>query len=227
MAFQGHAMLRKINPSSGAVFEHNGSSISTKSYQRLPPTTTSQTSSVLRSPHYKMNATKSSMKLLPAHELRVPKIPNEIKLIDDNKLVSPMSLQEENMFLKLRLQHVHNELNVMKKTVTPKHRRKARKELEKQSDLVGRQFPKICKDIAKDKIWRYVKFINDESMLDDYKDKSSIGYLFLSFYRNIDTQNTEKIDAIWDEAKDYVSEAIAGKRNAIQTRIKKSFKGNI
>ena len=64
-------------------------------------------------------------------------------------------------------------------------------------------------------------------MLDDYKDKSSIGYLFLSFYRNIDTQNTEKIDAIWDEAKDYVSEAIAGKRNAIQTRIKKSFKGNI
>jgi len=49
----------------------------------------------------------------------------------------------------------------------------------------------------------------------------------LSFYRNIDTQNTEKIDAIWDEAKDYVSEAIAGKRNAIQTRIKKSFKGNI
>ena len=91
----------------------------------------------------------------------------------------------------------------------------------------GRQFPKICKDIAKDKIWRYVKFINDESMLDDYKDTSSIGYLFLSFYRNIDAQDAGKIDDIWDEAKDYISEAIAAKRNVIQTRIRKHFRGNL
>ena len=222
MAFQGHAMLRKKNPS-GAVFEHNESSISTKSNQRQLPSTS--LTSIVSNSHYKVQGTKPSKQLLPTHELMVPKIPNEIKLVDDNQLVSPMSLQEENRVLKLRLQHVQNELEAMKKTITPKHRRKARKELEKHSDLIGRQFPKICKDIAKDKIWRYVKFINDESMLDNYNDKSSIGYLFLSFYRNIDTQNSYKIDAIWDEAKDYVCEAIAAKRNATQTRIKKSFKG--
>ena len=45
--------------------------------------------------------------------------------------------------------------------------------------------------------------------------------LFSNYYRTIGTLNTEKIDSIWDEAKDYVSEAIAAKRNAVQTRIKK------
>ena len=225
MAFQGHAMLRKKNQP-GAVFEHNESSISTKSNQRKL-TSTIQTS-IESNSHYKIPDTKPSKQLLPTNEVMVPKIPNEIKLVNDDQpqLVSSMNLQEENMFLKLRLQHVQNELEAMKKTITPKHRRKARKELEKHSDLVGRQFPKICVDIAKDKIWRYVKFINDDSMLDDYNEKSSIGYLFLSFYRKIDTQNKYKVDAIWDEAKDYVCEAIAAKRNATQTRIKKSFKGN-
>ena len=45
-----------------------------------------------------------------------------------------------------------------------------------------------------------------------------------SFYRNIDTQNSYKIDAIWDEAKGYICEAITAKRNATQTRIKKVLK---
>ena len=228
MAFQGHAMLqRNINPSNTPVFSPNDNFNSNKTDRRLPTTTSSLQSSRSNS-RYKMSSTKSPMELLPTHKVRVPNIPipNEIKLIDNNKLVSPMSAQEENIVLKVRLQKLQNELDAMKKIITPKHRRKARRELEKRSDFVGRQFPKICKDITKDKIWKYVKFINDDSMLDDYNNKTSIGYLFLNHYRTIDTLETERIDSIWDEAKDYVSEAIAAKRNAVQTRIKKSFKGN-
>lgn len=225
MAFQGHAMLLKNKtPSNALLFQQSDNPVSNKSDRRLPTTSSLHSSS--SNSHYKMSSTKSPTQLLPTYKLRVPTIPNEIKLVDNNKLVSPMSLQEENTILKVRLQKLQNELDAMKKIITPKHRRKARRELEKHSDLVGRQFPKICKDITKDKIWKYVKFINDDSMLDDYNNNTSIGYLFLNYYRTIDTLNTEKIDSIWDEAKDYVSEAIAAKRNAVQTRIKKSFKGN-
>ena len=102
MAFQGHAMLRKKN-TSGAVFEHNESSISTKSNQRQLPSTS--LTSIVSNSHYKVPGPKPSKQLLPTHELMVPKIPNEIKLVDDNQLVSPMSLQEENRVLKLRLHH--------------------------------------------------------------------------------------------------------------------------
>ena len=66
MAFQGHAMLRKKNPS-GAVFEHNESSISTKSNQRQLPSTS--LTSIVSNSHYKIPGTKPSKQLLPTHEL--------------------------------------------------------------------------------------------------------------------------------------------------------------
>ena len=225
MPFQGHSMLQMSNTlSPPEILNHNGSSISSRSNQ----TTRLRTSPLLKT-NFERTPRKSDVeKLVPTNKVIVPEIPNEIKVTSSYDKVSfPGTLLEENKFLKQRLKLLQNELNAIKKTITPKNRRKARRELEKISDMWGRQFPKICKDIAKEKIWRYVKFINDESMLDDYKDPSSIGYLFLSFYRNIDTQDSGKINDIWDEAKDYVSEAVAAKRNAIQTRIKKNFRGNL
>ena len=223
MAFQGHSLLRMNSLSPPDRLNHNGSSISSRSNQTRLKTSPSQN-------HFEKTQRKSDIgKLLPTNKVIVPEIPNEIKVTStyNSKETRPETLQEENKFLRRRIFLLQNELHAIKKSITPKNRRKARRELEKISDTWGRQFPKICKDIAKDKIWRYVKFINDESMLDDYKDPSSIGFLFLSFYKNIDTEDAGKVDEIWDEAKDYVSEAIAAKRNAIQTRIKKNFRGNL
>ena len=113
MAFQGHAMLQKnINPSNTFVFPPNDNFNSNKIDRRLPTTTSSLRSSGSNS-RYKMSSTKSPMQLLPTHNLRVPEIPNEIKLIDNNKVVSPMSFLEENKVLKVRLQKLQNELDAM------------------------------------------------------------------------------------------------------------------
>ena len=57
MAFQGHAVLRKKNQS-GAVFEHNKSSISTKSNQRQLPITIQ--TRIVSSSHYKIPGKKPS-----------------------------------------------------------------------------------------------------------------------------------------------------------------------
>ena len=93
--------------------------------------------------------------------------------------------------------------------------------------MFEQQFPSICKAIARNHIWKYVKYISDESMLESYIDPKSIGYKFFKYYKNENENDKilEKQAEIWEEAKDYVYEAIAAKRNAIQTNIKNCFKG--
>lgn len=238
MAFSGHANL-KLNTDHISSM-NSGSSLSSARARSIHQRFSSPLSSKKLFEHQKT----PNSRLLPIHRITVPRtnntkvsnrkndrtIPEEIKLVNKSPKLSPMAnalkMEEENLSLKQQVHFLQQQLMILKQNISPAVRKKARKEIDKQSDFLGRQFPKICKDIAKEKIWRYVKFINDESMLEEYRDKSSIGYLFLSYYRNINDNNpTNNIEVIWDEARDYVAEAIGAKRNAVQTRIKKCFKG--
>jgi len=125
--------------------------------------------------------------------------------------------------------NLHKENKILKNNVTPACRRKVRKQNKniKNTTMFEQQFPSICKAIARNHIWKYVKYISDESMLENYIDPKSIGYKFFKYYKNqSDNDKTLENDAdIWEEAKDYIYEAIAAKRNAIQTKIKNCFKG--
>ena len=124
---------------------------------------------------------------------------------------------------------LHKENSILKNNVTPARRRKVRRQHknDKNSTMFEQQFPSICKAIARNHIWKYVKYISDESMLESYIDPKSIGYKFFKYYKNENENEKilEKQAEIWEEAKDYVYEAIAAKRNAIQTKIKNCFKG--
>jgi hypothetical protein len=124
---------------------------------------------------------------------------------------------------------LHKENSILKNNVTPARRRKVRRQNKnnKNSTMFEQQFPSICKAIARNHIWKYVKYISDESMLESYIDPKSIGYKFFKYYKNENENDKilEKQAEIWEEAKDYVYEAIAAKRNAIQTKIKNCFKG--
>ena len=91
-------------------------------------------------------------------------------------------------------------------------------------------FDFITKRIAKNKIFRMVKFVINEHEMDKYLDESSIGYHFLKELKKEDQIHHSKLfegneKTIWDNAKYLVHEAIGEKRNARQTQIKKAWKG--
>ena len=139
--------------------------------------------------------------------------------------ISTLNYQE----LYQQCMNLHKENKILKNNVTPACRRKVRKQKKHKqtATMFEQQFPSICKAIARNHIWKYVKYISDESMLENYIDPKSIGYKFFKYYKNqSDTDKSLENDAdIWEEAKDYIYEAIAAKRNAIQTKIKNCFKG--
>ena len=81
-------------------------------------------------------------------------MPNQIILFEYNELETPLNNQQVNMFLKVQVHILQNELDAMKKIITPNNRRKSCKEVEKYSNLVGLQFPKVFKYIEKDKLWK-------------------------------------------------------------------------
>lgn len=100
----------------------------------------------------------------------------------------------------------------------------------RKSKKATTHFDFICKRIARNKIFPLVKFINSQKQLEDFEEKGSIGYQFLSelkhqnqIHQSIKVKGNEK--EIWENAKQLVHEAIGEKRNATQTRIKKAWKG--
>ena len=100
----------------------------------------------------------------------------------------------------------------------------------RKSKKATTHFDFICKRIARNKIFPLVKFINSQKQLEDFEEKGSIGYQFLSelkhedqIHKSLLVDGNEK--EIWENAKQLVHEAIGEKRNATQTRIKKAWKG--
>ena len=80
------------------------------------------------------------------------------------------------------------------------------------------------RNIAKQQIFRKVKFITCKEQLDKYAEKNSIGYYFFHCYTE-NVENSSKIGdkgEFWRTVKQSVYEAINEKRNAVQTAIKKN-----
>ena len=103
-----------------------------------------------------------------------------------------------------------------------KKTRKSRKTLS--------HFDFITKRIAKNKIFRMVKFVISEQDMDKYIETNSIGYHFLQELKKEDQVHKSTMfegneQTIWNNAKYLVHEAIGEKRNARQTQIKKAWKG--
>ena len=103
-----------------------------------------------------------------------------------------------------------------------KHSRKSRKTLS--------HFDFITKRIAKNKIFRMVKFVISEQDMNKYTETNSIGYHFLQELKKEDQVHKSTMfegneETIWNNAKYLVHEAIGEKRNARQTQIKKAWKG--
>jgi len=91
-------------------------------------------------------------------------------------------------------------------------------------------FDFITKRIAKNKIFRMVKFVISEQDMDKYIETNSIGYHFLQELKKEDQVHKSTMfegneQTIWNNAKYLVHEAIGEKRNARQTQIKKAWKG--
>ena len=91
-------------------------------------------------------------------------------------------------------------------------------------------FDFITKRIAKNKIFRMVKFVISEQDMNKYTETNSIGYHFLQELKKEDQVHKSTMfegneETIWNNAKYLVHEAIGEKRNARQTQIKKAWKG--
>jgi hypothetical protein len=129
------------------------------------------------------------------------------------------------------MKKLKEENELLKKNISPAVRKKVREEKKRKLvnlDYFEHHFPTTVKQFTRHKLWRYVKFVNDEDMLNGYSEKGTIGYKFFQHYTNrIHGQEMidSKKDEIWNDAKDYIEEALAAKRNAVQTSIKTSFKG--
>ena len=85
------------------------------------------------------------------------------------------------------------------------------------------------RNIAKQRIFRKVKFITCKQQLDKYKEENSIGNYFFKCY----TEHVVNPSAIgnrgkfWSNVKQSIYEAINEKRNAVQTGIKKKWIGEM
>ena len=85
------------------------------------------------------------------------------------------------------------------------------------------------RNIAKQRIFRKVKFITCKQQLDKYKEENSIGNYFFKCY----TEHVVNPSAIgnrgefWSNVKQSIYEAINEKRNAVQTAIKKKWIGEM
>ena len=81
------------------------------------------------------------------------------------------------------------------------------------------------RNIAKQRIFRKVKFITCKQQLDKYQEENSIGNYFFKCY----TEHVVNPSAIgnrgefWSNVKQSIYEAINEKRNAVQTAIKKKW----
>lgn len=85
------------------------------------------------------------------------------------------------------------------------------------------------RNIAKNQIFRKVKFISSEAELESFEDPNSIGhYFFECLMENVDdSTNIGDRKVFWETAKHSIYEAICEKRNAVQTAIKKKWFGKI
>ena len=82
-----------------------------------------------------------------------------------------------------------------------------------------KHFPTTVKQFTRNKLW----------MMDEYQIKGTIGYNFFTYYQDFLHMPTIDEDTkveIWNEAKDYIEEALAAKWNAVQTAIKKTSKAS-
>lgn len=133
-----------------------------------------------------------------------------------SEVTSDSSMELE--VLKEKLRRKEQEIEEMKQAKKVKRIRK-KKEFT-QTDWQVR-------NIAKQQIFRKVKFITCTEQLDKYLEKNSIGHYFFKCY----TEHVENSSIIgskgefWSTAKNTVYEAINEKRNAVQTAIKKKWQG--
>ena len=79
------------------------------------------------------------------------------------------------------------------------------------------------KFITKNYIFSKVKFITDESQLEDHEKKSSIGYLFLQVMQQNHKEPIDDVEEFWKSARKMVYSAINEKRNSVQNAIKKAW----
>lgn len=85
------------------------------------------------------------------------------------------------------------------------------------------------RNIAKNRIFRKVKFISSEAELESFEDPNSIGHFFFECLMEHvdDSTNIGDRKVFWETAKHSIYEAICEKRNAVQTAIKKKWIGKI
>ena len=144
---------------------------------------------------------------------KMPKtIYTELQQSHPSEVTSDSSLQLEE--LKEKLKKKEEELEELKKIKKVKRVRK--KKLFTQIDWQVR-------NIAKQQIFRKVKFISSTQQLDNYVEKNSIGNYFLKCYME-HVENKAIIGdkgIFWSSVKQTVYEAINEKRNAVQTALKK------
>ena len=100
-------------------------------------------------------------------------------------------------------------------TSVKKHRHRVKKPLSYMDWKI--------KFITKNYIFSKVKFITDESQLEDHKKKSSIGYLFLQVMQQNHKEPIDDVEVFWNSAKKMVYSAINEKRNSVQNAIKKAW----
>jgi len=156
---------------------------------------------------------------------------NKRQKIDDNSRKHNKEYTNENLELFRQIKKLQEENRYLKKNIPQRLRKKVRKEspsIVTMHPCNLNHFPTTVKQFTRHKLWRYVKFISDDVMLDGYQIKGTIGYEFITYYKEFlltPTVDTETMMEIWNAAKDYIEEALAAKRNAVQTAIKTNFKG--
>lgn len=97
--------------------------------------------------------------------------------------------------------------------------------------IISEQFQWNVKHLVKRKIFPHVKFITDDIQLQSYTDSTSIGYFFITKYKDMLVTNNVTLDNSWTEselwahAKGLLYRTITEKRNSVQTEIRKRWKG--
>lgn len=171
----------------------------------------------------KINATKTDIEeketdinVEKVNEILPKTIFTEMQKSHPSEVTSDSSL--ELVLLREKLKEKEQEIEHMK-------REKKIKRIRKKKTFT--QIDWQVRNIAKQQIFRKVKFITCTEQLDKYLEKNSIGYYFFKCY----TENVENPSNIgdkgefWSIAKQTVYEAINEKRNAVQTAMKKKWQG--
>ena len=156
---------------------------------------------------------------------RQSKLTNVDQLMMGNPTATYALLQQLKKMMEEKKQ-LTDEMQKFKSTMSqPKRCKQIRK-----SRKVTTHFDFICKRIARKRIFRLVKFITSPKQLENFEEKGTIGYQFISELKQEDQVNRSLLidgneKEIWENAKQLVHEAIGEKRNARQTQIKKAWKG--